>query len=356
MGYMRNSWTMNKIRLVKKIGQSIEAVSYPLKHTIDTPCPVWFVDERQKYAGSHKVHLVSEALIAGLSDGRIGPATQLVTDSSGTTALTVATFARDMKLSCVVFCPQATSETKLEMLLDLDAQIYMFENLVACTDAVEKYCQTIDAFHIKQFAQTSWSHDPLNSYGDCFFDTVTRACGQIPTDVFASIGTGNSLMSLKRAISRRNYATQLHLVDLHNGRFHGCAPEPGPDSGVGAPIDGVNQEFVPDGINNAAFDDVTPATNAEAFAAARILGELFGISSGPSTGFVAAGAIRWRERLLQSNRTGLICLPVYDCAERYSGQLDDNLFLEQLGEDYQPAYGELLTLFQCERSGKTIAA
>ena len=356
MGYTKNSWTMNRIRLVKKIGQSVEALAYPLEHTVDTPCPVWFVDERQKYAGSHKVHLVSEALVAGLSDGRIGPATHLVTDSSGTTALTVAAFARDMKLSCVVFCPQATSEKKLEMLLDLDAQIYMFENLLACTDAVGKYCQTVDAFHIKQFAQTSWSHDPLNSYGNCFFDAVTSASGQIPTDVFACIGTGHSLVSLKRTISRRNYATQLHLVDRHGGRYDGGSPEYGQESRVEVPVDGVNQEFMPDGINSAAFDHVEPATSAEAFATARVLAELFDVSSGPSTGFVVAGAIRWRERLLQSNRSGLICLPVYDCAERYSGQLDDNRFLGLLGENYLQAYDELLALFQRDHTGKTIAA
>ncbi len=355
MGYIRNSWTLNKIRLVENIGRSIEAVAFPIESTIDSPYPVWLVDERQKYSGSHKVHLVSEALVAGLSDGRIGPATQLVTDSSGTTALTVARFARDMKLGCSVFCPQATSDAKLEMLLELDAQIYMFDNLMACTRAVEKYCQTVDAFHVKQFAQTSWSHDPLNSYGTCFLDAATRASATIPTDVFACIGTGSSLMSLKRAISRRNYATRLHLVDLPNGRYSG-SDDTGSGTDIDIVIDGVNQEFIPDGINNAAFDDVVPAGHAETFATAKILDDLFGIASGPSTGFVVAGALRWRQGRIQSNHTGTICLPVYDCAERYAGELGDLRILEQLGNDYPQAYGEMLALFGSKGAGKTIAA
>lgn len=331
MAHSHGKWSQNAIREIGTIVARQRTLAFPLAATLGTQQPIWFADERRKFAGSHKVHLVASRLDAAIRAGRVAARTPLVLDSCGTTALTLALMANAIGARCRVYCPLSTARVKLIYLRQNGVEINLVASLDAAREAARADCAGGGGVHVDQFCAAAPDAQVADAYGAGLLEAVTRASGRTPTDVLTCVGSGGTLVSLVRAVAERGAKITVHVVDLPDGRF---ARRRG---GSGHSVDGLNQEFTPECIAAMPSLSIVKASEPEAFAAAVALRDACGEAIGLTSGLVLAGALALRETMRAEGRAGLICVPIYDTGERYPHKLRNRDFLDALGDGFEAA-------------------
>ncbi|MBP5281289.1 MAG: cysteine synthase A, partial [Lachnospiraceae bacterium] len=129
-------------------------------------------------------------------------------------------------------------------------------------------------------------------------------------DIFiAGVGTGGTLTGTGEYLKSQN--PNVKVVALE--------PESSPvlsEGKAGAhKIQGIGAGFVPDVLNTKVYDEVFKASNADAFATAKLLAKKVGISVGISSGASLFGAIQLAKRPENKGKVIVALLP--DSGDRY---------------------------------------
>ena len=129
-------------------------------------------------------------------------------------------------------------------------------------------------------------------------------------DIFvAGVGTGGTLTGVAEYLKAQNPAVRVVAVEpATSAVLEGGAPGPHGLQGIGA-------GFVPATLNTAAYDEVIPVTDEEAFAARRALVRLDGVLAGISSGAALHAATILARR--EENAGKLIVALLPDTGERY---------------------------------------
>ena len=96
-------------------------------------------------------------------------------------------------------------------------------------------------------------------------------------------------------------------------------PASSPVLSGGAPgahkIQGIGAGFVPEVLNTAVYDEVTPVANEDAFATGKLIGQKEGVLVGISAGAAAYAGIQLARRPENAGKTIVVLLP--DTGDRY---------------------------------------
>ncbi|KAH8116302.1 pyridoxal phosphate-dependent enzyme, beta subunit [Phellopilus nigrolimitatus] len=106
-------------------------------------------------------------------------------------------------------------------------------------------------------------------------------------------GTGGTVTGISRALKKHNADCTIVAVDPKGSIL--ASPESLNDDerGVSYVVEGIGYDFIPDVLSRADVDTWTKTSDAEAFAAVRILMREEGLLVGGSSGSALAGALRW---------------------------------------------------------------
>lgn len=260
-------------------------------------------------AGSVKDRVAKAMLDDGEAKGLIGPGGTIIEPTSGNTGIGLASVAAARGYRVIIVMPDTMSVERRQLMMAYGAELVLTPGARGMTGAIEKAkelaSQTPGSFIPGQFENPA---NPDAHYRTTGPEIWQDTDGKI--DLFvAGVGTGGTITGVSRYLKEQNPAIHVAAVEP--------ADSPVLSGGKAGPhkLQGIGAGFVPDALDQNAYDEVLTVTTEQAFEASRALGRAEGVLAGISSGAALAGAIRLAKLPENAGKTIVTLLP--DTGDRY---------------------------------------
>lgn len=260
-------------------------------------------------AGSVKDRVAKAMLDDAEAKGLIGPGGTIIEPTSGNTGIGLASVAAARGYRVIIVMPDTMSVERRQLMMAYGAELVLTPGARGMTGAIEKAkelaSQTPGSFIPGQFENPANPDAHYRTTGPEIWEDTD---GKI--DLFvAGVGTGGTITGVSRYLKKQNPAIHVAAVEP--------ADSPVLSGGKAGPhkLQGIGAGFVPDALDQNAYDEVLTVTTEQAFEASRALGRAEGVLAGISSGAALAGAIRLAKLPENAGKTIVTLLP--DTGDRY---------------------------------------
>ena len=241
--------------------------------------------------------------------GFLKPGGTIIEPTSGNTGIGLALVAACRGYSAIIVMPDSMSLERQLLMKAYGAQVVLTEGKLGMTGAIQKakeLAQEIPGSFIPdQFCNPANHKAHYATTGPEIWRDTDGA-----VDIFvAGVGTGGSVTGTGAYLKEQNPKVQVVAVEP--------AASPLLSGGQAAPhgLQGIGANFIPDVLDPGILDAVVTVTEAEAYAAARLLSKKEGILAGISSGAALHAAISLAQKPENASKTIVALLP--DTGERY---------------------------------------
>ena len=260
-------------------------------------------------AGSVKDRVAKAMLDDAEAKGLIGPGGTIIEPTSGNTGIGLASVAAARGYRVIIVMPDTMSVERRQLMMAYGAELVLTPGARGMTGAIEKAkelaSQTPGSFIPGQFENPA---NPDAHYRTTGPEIWQDTDGKI--DLFvAGVGTGGTITGVSRYLKEQNPAIHVAAVEPADSPVLSCG-KAGPHK-----LQGIGAGFVPDALDQNAYDEVLTVTTEQAFEASRTLGRAEGVLAGISSGAALAGAIRLAKLPENAGKTIVTLLP--DTGDRY---------------------------------------
>lgn len=260
-------------------------------------------------AGSVKDRVARAMLDDAETKGLIGPGGTIIEPTSGNTGIGLASVAAARGYRVIIVMPDTMSVERRQLMMAYGAELVLTPGARGMTGAIEKAKElaheTPGSFIPGQFENPANPDAHYRTTGPELWEDTD---GKI--DLFvAGVGTGGTITGVSRYLKEQNPAIHVAAVEP--------ADSPVLSGGKAGPhkLQGIGAGFVPDALDQNAYDEVLTVTTEQAFEASRALGRAEGVLAGISSGAALAGAIRLAKLPENAGKTIVTLLP--DTGDRY---------------------------------------
>ncbi len=233
----------------------------------------------------------------------------IIEPTSGNTGIGLALVCALRGYRLVIVMPDSMSPERRKVMQALGADVILSpgkEGMAGCIAIAEKLQkETPGSIIAGQFDNPAnpQAHS-LTTGPEIWQDTD----GQVDVLV-AGVGTGGTLTGTGKYLKQQNPG--LHIIAVEP------ASSPLLSGGKAGPhgLQGIGANFVPSILDAALYDEVMPVTEADAFAAARLLGKKEGLLCGISAGAALHAAMEAAKRPEYAGKRIVVILP--DTGDRY---------------------------------------
>ena len=267
--------------------------------------------------GSVKDRVARAMLDEAEAAGKLKPGSVIIEPTSGNTGIGLAMMAAARGYRAVIVMPETMSIERRLLLKAYGAELVLTPGSQGMQGAIDKAeelaAQTPGSFVAGQFVNPA---NPAAHEATTGPEIWQDTDGQV--DIFvAGAGTGGTVTGVGRYLKAQNPAVQVVAVEPAGSPVLGGG-KAGPHG-----LQGIGAGFVPAVLDTTVYDEVLPVTEADAYAAGRLLGRKEGVLAGISSGAALWAALQVAKRPQNAGKTIVVLLP--DTGDRY---LSTPLFAE----------------------------
>lgn len=259
--------------------------------------------------GSAKDRVAKAMLDAAEQAGLIQPGALIIEPTSGNTGIGLAVVAAARGYRAIIVMPGNMSRERQLLMAAYGAEIVLSPASEGMSGAIA-LANRIAGENPGSFIPSQFDN-PANP--QAHFDTTGPEIWedtQGNLDIFvAGIGTGGTITGTGRYLKQQDPGIKIFGVEP--------AASPLLSKGTAGPhgLQGIGANFVPKVLDTGIYDKIIPVTEAEAYAAARLLGRSEGILAGISSGAALHAAVEAAKLEENAGKTVVVLLP--DSGERY---------------------------------------
>ena len=260
-------------------------------------------------AGSAKDRVAKAMLDDAENRGILTKDSVIIEPTSGNTGIGLAAVAAARGYRAVIVMPDSMSVERQKLMSAYGAQLILTDGALGMAGAIEKAEElaktTPGAFLAGQFVNPANPYAHYTTTGpEIWADTE----GKI--DIFvAGIGTGGTITGVGRYLKEQN-----EKITVIGAEPASSAVLSGGKAGKHG-LQGMGAGFVPQVLDTGIYDAVLPVTEAEAYAAGRLMGTKEGVLVGISSGAALHVAMEEAKKEENAGKTIVVLLP--DTGERY---------------------------------------
>ncbi|MEM1052902.1 MAG: cysteine synthase family protein, partial [Pseudomonadota bacterium] len=239
--------------------------------------------------GSIKDRMALKIFEEGIRSGQIKPGDTIVEATSGSSGISLASFARALGNPVRIYMPSTASDERKAMLRSFGADLNLVEpscgGIASALDAALNYAESCeDTFLPDQFANEANARAHENTTGPEIVRQLASV-GRKPDAFVAGVGTGGTIMGVSRALRKANSRLQSYAID------------PAGSKGGKHRVQGLNTEFVPALFNPKETNGTLTVSDGDAIIMAQRLASQLGLAVGISSGANVVGALLAQDEL-----------------------------------------------------------
>ncbi|MBQ9148054.1 MAG: cysteine synthase A [Oscillospiraceae bacterium] len=260
-------------------------------------------------AGSVKDRVALSMINDAEEKGILKPGATIIEPTSGNTGIGLALVAAARGYRAIIVMPDSMSMERRLLMSAYGAELVLTPGAAGMSGAIAK------AEELAASIPGSFIPDQFNNPANAKAHYLTTgpeiwADTDGDVDIFvAGVGTGGTITGTGRYLKERKPGIKVIAVEP--------ADSPLLSGGKAGPhgLQGIGANFIPGVLDTGIYDEITPVTTDEAYAAARLLGKTEGVLVGISAGAALHAAIQAAKLPANEGKTIVVLLP--DTGDRY---------------------------------------
>ena len=241
--------------------------------------------------------------------GLLRPGSVVIEPTSGNTGIGLGVICTLRGYRCIIVMPDSMSMERRMLMKAYGAELVLTPGALGMRGAIEKAEELAadipGSFIPGQFTNPANPEAHIRSTGPEIWEDT-----QGTVDIFvAGVGTGGTLTGVGRYLKEKKPSVRIVAVEPASSPLLGGGSA-GPHG-----LQGIGANFIPEILDTQLYDSVIPVTEADAYAAGRLLGTTEGILAGISSGAALWAAIETAKKVENAGKTIVVLLP--DCGDRY---------------------------------------
>lgn len=280
--------------------------------------------EMMNPGGSQKDRIALAMIEEAERTGALRPGGTIVEATAGNTGVGLAMAAAVKGYRCIFAVPDKMSEEKVALLRAFGAEVVWTPTAVP-PDSPESYNGVADrlaseidgAWRAGQFTNAA---NPTAHYRTTGPEIWADAAGRVDA-IVAGVGTGGTLSGIAHYLRERNPDLRVVGADPAGSILSGDTP----GSWI---VEGIGEDFFPETFDADVVDEWVRVTDAQSFAAARLLARREGVLAGGSAGTALHAAIDVAERMPEGSVV-VVVLP--DTGRNYLSKFHSDQWMAEHG-------------------------
>lgn len=257
--------------------------------------------------GSVKDRVALNMILDAEEKGLLASGSTIIEPTSGNTGIGLACVAATRGYKTIIVMPDSMSAERIKIMEGYGAEVVLTPGSEGMAGAIRK-AETLQTEIPGSFIPGQFDNkaNPQAHYNTTGPEIWTDTDGKV--DVFvAGVGTGGTITGVAHYLKEKNPNIKIVAVEP--------AGSPLLSGGQAGPhgLQGIGANFIPSVLDQSIIDQIVTVTEAEAYAAAKMLGRTEGILVGISSGAALHGALQAAQ--LYPHATIVVLLP--DTGERY---------------------------------------
>ena len=265
--------------------------------------------EMRNPAGSVKDRVAMAMLDDAEEKGLLKPGAVIIEPTSGNTGIGLCAIAALRGYRCIIVMPASMSRERRLLMAAYGAEVVLSPAEAGMAGAISM-AESLAKQHPGSFIPGQFVNPANPAAHEASTGPEIWADTDGHVDIFvAGAGTGGTVTGTGRYLKEKNPNIQIIAAEPA-----GSPVLSGGKAGAHG-IQGIGAGFVPEILDKSVIDEVIPVTDADAFAAARMIAKTEAILAGISSGAALHAAITAAKRPENAGKTIVVLLP--DSGERY---------------------------------------